>query len=180
MGGRGAIITWKITDAWTAAATVTAAAYGVPAALITAPSRGRGPRPATAVQLPKKMAVYLAVVLAGCDYAALGRAIGLHRDTVASHCAWMRHASAEDHELGVLIAALEISARSWLTLHREPTGAAPPPIAEARGDPRARLDGLQRFMANTFDAARRRLSDEQSGSSDTSDTIAHHHENVIP
>ena len=77
MGGRGAIITWKITDAWTAAATVTAAAYGVPAALITAPSRGRGPRPATAVQLPKKMAVYLAVVLAGCDYAALGRAIGL-------------------------------------------------------------------------------------------------------
>ena len=36
------------------------------------------------------MAVHVAVIVADCDYAELGRLIGLHKDTVASHCASVR------------------------------------------------------------------------------------------
>ncbi|MGH6956251.1 MAG: hypothetical protein ACREEW_06250 [Caulobacteraceae bacterium] len=81
---------WSIARAWEAAVTVTAAAYDVAPAAIRAPSRGRGPRPQSVAWEPRKMAVHLAVVLTGCSYAAVGREIGLHRDTVASHCAEMR------------------------------------------------------------------------------------------
>jgi hypothetical protein len=45
------------------------------------------------------MALHLAVVLTGARYAAIGRHVGLHKDTVQSHCTRMRAALADDVEL---------------------------------------------------------------------------------
>lgn len=105
----------SIQAAWEAAVAVTANAYGVDAELIRAQSRGRGPRPPSEIWEPRKMAVHLAIIIADCSYASLGRVIGLHRDTVASHCAEMR-----DHILGEARAetasvALEKLARARLS-----------------------------------------------------------------
>ncbi len=85
-----------IADAWEAAVEVTAAAYRVDPAILKAASRGRGPKPPGHAIEAKKVAVYLAVVLAGCGYADLARHIGYHRDTVCSHCAEMRAAANDD------------------------------------------------------------------------------------
>lgn len=102
---------WDIQAAWDAATAVTAMAFDVPAEIIAAPSRGRGPRPPRNVWTAKKMAVHLAVIIADCDYASLGRHLGLHRDTVASHCADMREASGESDLNEVSAVALERLAR---------------------------------------------------------------------
>lgn len=92
----GAVQKWEIGQAWDMAVTVTAAAYGIAPEILRAESRGRGPRPPKDAWLPKKMAVHLTVVLSGSDYAELARLTGLHRDTVASHCASIRDLCATD------------------------------------------------------------------------------------
>lgn len=102
---------WEIGAAWEASVAVTAAAYDVPAELIAAPSRGRGPRPPQQVWSAKKMAVHLTVIIADCDYASLARRLGLHRDTVASHCADMREAAADSELNEISAVALERLAR---------------------------------------------------------------------
>lgn len=110
----GGVIRWPIGPAWSAAAQVSANAYGVQAPEITAPSRGRGPRPPQSVWAAKKMAVHLTVILTGADYACVGRHIGLHRDTVASHCAAMRQEASESDVIEVSAQALEQIARGLL------------------------------------------------------------------
>ncbi|HUO21693.1 MAG TPA: hypothetical protein VMU59_04190 [Caulobacteraceae bacterium] len=105
---------WALAQAWPAAARVTAAAYAVDAAAIMAPSRGRGPRPAPEAWDAKKVAIYLAVCLSGCDYAALGRHVGLHKDTVSSHCADVRARLADADRDEISLEALEAIARGQL------------------------------------------------------------------
>lgn len=97
----GAVRKWDIGEAWDVAVTVTAAAYGIAPEMLRAESRGRGPRPPKEAWLPKKMAVHLTVVLSGSDYAELARLTGLHRDTVASHCASVRELCASDLDADV-------------------------------------------------------------------------------
>lgn len=87
---------WDPAQTWDICTQVVSAQYGIDVAMIRAPSRGRGPRPLGKVWWPKKMAVYLTVLVSGCDRAELGRLIGLHRDTVASHCADMQKNTDED------------------------------------------------------------------------------------
>lgn len=101
----------SIRAAWSAAAEVSAVAYGVQVEQIMAESRGRGPRPVSEVWPAKRMAVHLAIHLSGASYSALSREIGFHRDTVCSHCAGMREARIEDHQLDELANALEAAAR---------------------------------------------------------------------
>jgi hypothetical protein len=112
---------WSAIQGWEAAVTVTAAAYAIEPALLKAPSRGRGPRPPACVWEAKKMAVHLAVLVSGCDYAALGRELGLHRDTVASHCAEMRQRAAEDEYIETASQTLELLVRT--TLERKAIGS---------------------------------------------------------
>ncbi len=68
---------WPIAAAWRAAVLATSAAYDLAPEALTAPSRG----------------------LTGARYAAIGRHVGLHKDTVQSHCTRMRAALADDVEL---------------------------------------------------------------------------------
>lgn len=98
--------TWPIAPAWTAAAEVTAAAYGVEAAELTGESRGRGPKPREAVIEPRKIAIFAAVAIAGCPYAAFARHAGLHKDTVQSHCTEIRNWCAVDAEIEARIEAI--------------------------------------------------------------------------
>jgi hypothetical protein len=107
----GLVRKWDIAAAWDAAVATSASAFDVPAALIAAPSRGRGPRPPQSIWTAKKMAVHLTVIIADCDYASLGRFLGLHRDTVASHCADMREAAAGCDWSEIQAVALERTAR---------------------------------------------------------------------
>lgn len=104
---------WGLAQSWRAACEVVAATYGVDEALIAAESRGRGPRPPEAVWEAKKVAIHLAVVLSDCNYAALGRLIGLTRDTVASHCADVRKLADADSD-EVSLHTLEMIARGRL------------------------------------------------------------------
>jgi hypothetical protein len=76
-----------------AAVEVSAAAFRVDPSLISAESRGRGPKPPKHVSEAKKVAVYITVALSGCPYAEVARFIGYHRDTVCSHCADVRLAT---------------------------------------------------------------------------------------
>lgn len=87
---------WAPAQAWSICVDVVADTFGVDAALLTAESRGRGPRPPRRAWDAKKMAVHLTVLVSGCDRAELGRLIGLHKDTIASHCAEMQDATDED------------------------------------------------------------------------------------
>lgn len=100
-----------ICEAWDASVEVTAAAFAVDPELLRAESRGRGPRPPRAAWMAKKMAVHLAIVLAGCDYIALARLLRLHKDTVSSHCAAIRDACAGDDDFEQLSLSLEVCAR---------------------------------------------------------------------
>lgn len=100
-----------IRAAWHAAVDVTASAYGLDVRHLLAESRGRGPRPPEEIWQAKKMAVHLAILLSGRSYSALAREIGFHRDTVCSHCAWMREARISDHRIEELANSLETSAR---------------------------------------------------------------------
>lgn len=107
-----ASLTFAMTDAWLAATAVVARAYpGVTQPMLTAPSAGRaGPRPPRACWEAKKVAVHLTVSISGCDYAALGRHVGLHKDTVASHCAQVRDEITVNDRIGAQVAALELLA----------------------------------------------------------------------
>lgn len=104
---------WSMAQAWAASVEVTAAAYDADPRDVAVQSRGRGPRPFKKVWEARKIAVYLAVVLSDCGYAELGRLIGLHRDTVASHCADVREAADVDRD-EVSLVALEAMARGRL------------------------------------------------------------------
>jgi hypothetical protein len=111
---RGAIEatrTWPAEQAWLAVTEVTASAYGVELELLRAPSRGRGPRPPERAREPKKVAVYLTVLLSGADCAAVARQLHLHRDTVWKHCEEVRLWADEDvveQNLQVLAAAASV------------------------------------------------------------------------
>jgi hypothetical protein len=107
---------WPVLVAWEEAVRTTAAAYGIEPELLRAESRGRGPKPPERAREPKKMAVHLAVVLADCSYAELGRAIGYHKDTIAGHCAEVREAVLHDDGAETAAAALERLARGRLEL----------------------------------------------------------------
>lgn len=102
--------------AWEASVEVTAAAYGLDPNLLKMAPRGRGPRPPRATWEARKMAFHVAVMVAGCSYVEVGRLLGLHKDTAASHCAAMRDACADSDELEQLSEALELCARIRLAL----------------------------------------------------------------
>lgn len=171
-------VVWPLEPAWDVAVKAVSAAYRVDPNSITAESRGRGPRPPEAIREPKKVAIYLAVTLTGCDYAALGRHVGLHKDTVTSHCAWAREACAGDAELERRVEALGSAAIVLLEI----AGAVPtkpkPPTPPAGSISRTRLHDLQDFMDGVFEAAFKSLTDEEttfirrnSASSDANENI---------
>ena len=104
---------WGVAETWDAAVEVAASVYGVDQAPLRAQSRGRGPRPPRSAWAAKKMAVHLTVLVCGCERAELGRLIGFHRDTIASHCAEMQDAT--DADTGELLSlALERIVRGRL------------------------------------------------------------------
>lgn len=104
---------WPPPAAWAASVEVVSRIYGVERELLTAASRGRGPRPPARVWDAKKMAVYVTVLVSGCDRAELGRLLGYHKDTIATHCAEAERAT--DTDTGELLSlALERMVRSRL------------------------------------------------------------------
>ena len=105
---------WTVPEAWTVAVIVTADAYGVDREALGAASRGRGPRPPADLWEARKIAVYLATCLSDCSYAELGRHAGLHRDTVASHCADVRGSVLMEDRAEVSAEALERICRARL------------------------------------------------------------------
>lgn len=111
MAAMGPVQSWPLPAAWDAAVEVTAAVYGVAPGPLRAPSRGRGPRPPERAREPKKVAVWLAVLLSGRDYKAVARFLGLHKDTVSSHCADIREEAIDDareRQLDALAAAATV------------------------------------------------------------------------
>jgi hypothetical protein len=104
----GAARTWPVAKAWAVAVEVVATSYGLDPEVLRAESRGRGPRPPEDAREPKKIAVFLAVALSNCAYAALARHISLHKDTIASHCDDVRDACAKDYTREQLVDALMI------------------------------------------------------------------------
>lgn len=106
---------WPMDAAWASAAEVCAAAYRVSPEAILAPSRGRGPRPPADVWDAKKTAIYLTVVLSDCDYARVGRLIGLHKDTVSTHCAAVRNACADSADWEARVEGLALLAAHRLS-----------------------------------------------------------------
>lgn len=153
---------WPIGDAWEAACEVTALTMGVDVDALRAPSRGRGPRPPKAAWMAKKMAVHVAVVLAECDYAVLGRLIGLHRDTIASHCAAIREACAGDDredlrsEMLVGAASFRLEALVGAGKPRQVRRDIRSPIADMGGQ----LAAIETYLHDVLDRARSKLSDE--------------------
>jgi hypothetical protein len=105
---------WEIEHAWSTASAIAAAAWKIDPGLIRAPSRGRGPRPPEEAREPKKVAISLAVTLAGCDYAELAKHLALHKDTVTSHCASVRERCAADRSFELIVQQLEDEARAQL------------------------------------------------------------------
>lgn len=93
---------------WTASVAVTAAAFAVREDLIAAPTRGRGPRPPEAARWPRKVAIHLAVIVSDCDYLELARLLGMHKDTISSHCAELRQRCADDPSVEALSEAMAV------------------------------------------------------------------------
>ncbi|HEY1447493.1 MAG TPA: hypothetical protein VGF33_03075 [Caulobacteraceae bacterium] len=85
-----------IREAFEAAADAVAGVFDLDPDDILAPSRGRGPRPPPEVWGPKKLVVYLTVASTNATYAEVARAVVLHKDTVASHCADVRRETDRD------------------------------------------------------------------------------------
>jgi hypothetical protein len=85
-----------VASAWRAAVEVVAAAAGIDPDAIRGEGIRRGPRPSEAAREPKKIAIALAVTLSERSYASLARHVGLHKDTVCSHCADIRKACDDD------------------------------------------------------------------------------------
>lgn len=129
---------------WEAAVAVTASAYGVDAALIAAPSRGRGPRPPAHIWQAKKMAVHLAVIVADQGYKALAVELGMHKDTVCSHCADMRTVAETDQDLEDLSVGLERAVRL------RAASLALAPVEIAASDPLDRMLSAMRDYADSF------------------------------
>lgn len=104
-----------VDAAWSGAVCVTARAYKLSEAVLgsTAPG-GRSKRTPPAYWLPRKVAIYVAILVADCTYAALARAIGMHRDTVTSQVDEVRELVAEDRMLRQLVDTLERNARARL------------------------------------------------------------------
>lgn len=150
---------WPLAEAWEAAAEVTAAAYAVDLGALVAPSRGRGPRPPREAWQAKRTAVHLAVVLSGSDYATLGRHLRLHKDTVAHHCAVARDALATDEAAEAQFDALAAVCGARLQMSGVTPISAPAPTA-AGNTPLARLQTLERLVADAFAKARALLTDE--------------------
>ena len=128
-------------DAWSAAVIVVAAAYDLPTEEIAQESRGRVPRPPARVWEARKMAVFIAVSLSGCDYATLGRELGLHKDTISSHCSEIRRACEEDDTLETMSNALEQAADAQLAAQalRRTVVGKPRSVGRAARADRARL-----------------------------------------
>lgn len=146
----------QILAAWRVAVEVAAQAYYVPPQAIRAPSRGRGPKPPAPVCEAKKVAIYLTVILVdGLQYAELAALIGLHKDTVSSHCAWAREA---DH-LEEKIAALELLGRA-----RIKAMADTPAIRLAADQMLAVRNAIHAYAEEVF----RQLADETEPSSSVS------------
>lgn len=80
----------RLNLAWLEAVKATATIMRVRVTDLVAADPRRGWRPPKAVWDAKKVAIYGAVGATGCRYAPMGRAIGLHRDTIAEHCASVR------------------------------------------------------------------------------------------
>ncbi|HEV2530929.1 hypothetical protein [Phenylobacterium sp.] len=124
LAAQGLLTPWRppagepaaVLQAWSIAGEITGGAYGLPADLLSSQSRGRGPRPPRAAWEARKMAVHLVILVLDCPYATLARAIGLNKDTVASHCADMREACAESDRVERLSEALETCLRTRLAL----------------------------------------------------------------
>jgi hypothetical protein len=157
--------TWPLGPAWDAAVHVCALAHRIAPEAIRAESRGRGPKPPSEVRLPKKLAIYLAFSLSGCQYAALARHVGLHKDTVHSHCGDIRDEIATDARLETLVGVLGSAAIA----HMEISGiavAAPCSSLAARLDMRGQVREMQRGLNELCDAACEALSDDTLRTSD--------------
>lgn len=148
-----------VAQAWDAAAEIVAAFYGVPATLLKASSRGRGPRPPEAAWMPKKVAVALAVILSDCRYADLAREIGLNKDTVASHCAAVRKAAFDDHALERQMDTMHAAAAVRLELTDRVGEAAP---AHDHSTPRGRITALRMHMNGLFAQALRAFPTDEA------------------
>lgn len=153
-------VNWPLAVAWDAAVQASAAAYQVPPEAVSAESRGRGPRPPEAVREPRKLAVYIAVSLSGCDYAVLGRHVGLHKDTVASHCAWAREACALDDDFERRVEVLTAAAALSMQVAGVHPSTARKIAAVRRATSLDRLRALEEHMAKVFADARAALSDD--------------------
>jgi hypothetical protein len=104
-----------VEAAWRAAVAVTARAYKLSDRVLgaAAPS-GRCKRTPPGYWLPRKVAIYVAVLICDCTYAALARAIGMHRDTVTSQMDEVRELVDADRVLARLVETLERDAGARL------------------------------------------------------------------
>jgi len=151
---------WPVARAWEVAVEITALAYGVDPAAITAETRGRGPRPPEAVREPKKIAVFVTIVLSGSDYTALARHLGMHKDTISSHCASVREACCADVIERQVEAILATSAMRLELAKLPPETHILPAVASDWEVALSRLAILEDHMAQTFATLRAALSDE--------------------
>jgi hypothetical protein len=114
---------------WRTAVAEAAASYRVECAVLgqvrPAPAQ-RGARlvtPPLYVE-PRKVAVYVAVLVADCSCVALARAIGMHRDTVHSQCRDVRQGILDDGLFARRVAIIEQRARVRLASLMQATIAA--------------------------------------------------------
>lgn len=102
--------------AWQAAVWLTARAYKLDAKVLgSTAAGGRGPRTPTPYWRARKVAIYVTVEIADCTYAAVARAIGMHRDTVTSQVDEVRGLIEADRLLAQLVETLEQYGRRRLT-----------------------------------------------------------------
>lgn len=137
-------MTLQIAAIWEASTASVGAAYNVAPGDLRRPSLGRGPRPQKTLWEPKKVAVYITAWLTQCDCAALARAIGLHRDTVHSHCASIREKMAQDAAFDAQVRLL--GGMTGLRVERAPAPASRKHrmAATAEADAAAIEDQVQR------------------------------------
>ena len=121
----GGVSKWAVDEAWEAAGNVVASAYRVDVALLRAESRGRGPKPLEELREPRKIAVYLTVLLSDCSGAELAARLRLHKDTINSHAAEIRKRLLVDGDLETRIDALALLATE--RLRGAPERMAPAP-----------------------------------------------------
>ena len=152
------------------AVAIAARLHGVPATAITAPTRGRGWRPNVEAWEAKKHAIHACVVVSGCTYAQMGRLIGMHRDTVASHCADVREEAMRHAE-----AIADGTAMALMVGERRVAKSTPEIIADAVD---VAFGCGQRELAPRTKQLRRAQARAATVSRNSSDKTPHH-ENVI-